>query len=133
MTHLKLNSKLYHYAARVTDIYDGDTLTVDIDLGMGVWRVGQTIRLWGLDTPEVRGSSREEGLRVRDFVRGLLQGKVVLLRTILDKRGTDKTGKFGRLLGILLLEGDDGEIINVNQKLIQLGMAKKLNPNGSRS
>ena len=28
---------LYHYRAIVTDVYDGDTLTVDLDLGFHVW------------------------------------------------------------------------------------------------
>lgn len=27
---------LYHYRAQVTDVYDGDTCTMDIDLGMGI-------------------------------------------------------------------------------------------------
>ena len=28
---------LYHYRAIVTEVYDGDTLTVDLDLGFHVW------------------------------------------------------------------------------------------------
>lgn len=30
---IRLTSKLYYYAADVTDVYDGDTITVDLDLG----------------------------------------------------------------------------------------------------
>lgn len=116
-------AKLYHYVAIVDSVYDGDTIKVSIDLGLGIWRRSQTIRLWGIDTPEIRGKEREEGKRVGDFVRELLEGKEILLRTILDKHGQDKTGKFGRLLGEILLDGQDGKLINVNQLLVEKGMA----------
>jgi hypothetical protein len=33
-------ANLYHYNARVVSVYDADTLTVDIDLGLGIWRLG---------------------------------------------------------------------------------------------
>ena len=132
-TNLKLKSKLYYYAAHVTKVYDGDTITVDLDLGLGMWRHGQSIRLWKVDTPELRGVEREEGLRVRDFVSDLLLGKDILVRTILNKRGQDRTGKYGRLLGEILIEDESGEIINVNELLIEQGMAVSMDADGSRS
>ncbi len=128
---LKLKSRLYYYAAHVIDVYDGDTITVNLDLGMGVWRHNQRIRFWKINTPEVRGPEREEGLRVRDFVRDLLLDKDILLRTILDKRGEDRTGKFGRLLGEILLEDDNGKIININKLLLQTGRARLTGADGS--
>lgn len=128
---LRLKSKLYFYAAHVTDIYDGDTMTVDVDLGLGMWRHGQTIRLWKLDTPEVRGEEREQGLAVRDFVRELLLDKTILLRTILDKRGDDSTGKFGRLLGEILFEDEQQTVINLNDLLLEKGLAVPLTEEGS--
>ena len=132
MTLLKSKSKLYHYAAHVTKVYDGDTITVDIDLGLGLWRHDQTIRLWKIDTPELRGPEREDGLRVRDFVRGLILDRDILLRTILDKRGQDRTGKFGRLLGEVLVEDDTQELINVNDLLLEQKMALPMGEDGSR-
>jgi micrococcal nuclease len=104
---------------------------VDLDLGLGLWRRGQSIRLWKLNTPEVRGVEREQGLQVRDFVRGLILDKTVLVRTILDKRGVDSTEKFGRLLGEILLNNSADEIINLNQLLLDNGMAKPLDAGGS--
>ncbi|MEZ4555429.1 MAG: hypothetical protein R2854_03065 [Caldilineaceae bacterium] len=56
-------------------------------------------------------------------MRSLVLGKTILVRTILDKRGDDRSGKFGRLLGELLVEGDDGVLINVNQLLLDEGYA----------
>ena len=61
---LKEQQKLYHYVADVTAVYDGDTITVDLDLGLGVWRHDQTIRLWKIDTPELHGPDRDRGLVV---------------------------------------------------------------------
>ncbi len=127
----KQKSRLYHYAAIVTAVYDGDTITVDVDLGMGLSRNRQSIRLWKVNTPEVRGDSKVEGKAVRDFVRELILGKTVLLRTILDKRGVDRTGKFGRLLGEVLVEDESGVIINVNQLLLDKGMGLPMDEGGA--
>ena len=136
MAQLKSKARLYHYTAHVTAVYDGDTVTVDVDLGLGLWRQGQTIRLWKVDTPELRGPEREEGLRVRDFVRDLILDRDILLRTILDKRGQDRTGKFGRLLGEILVENGleedgDGALINLNDLLLEQGMAIPYGEDGS--
>lgn len=128
---LRIRSRLYYYVAHVTDVYDGDTMTVDVDLGLGTWRHNQTIRLWKVNTPELRGPEREQGLRVRNFVRNYVLDKDVLLRTILDKRGVDQTGKFGRLLGEILVEDENGEILNINELLLQQGMALPMDAKGA--
>lgn len=131
MTMIKMKSQLYHYAAVVTDVYDGDTITVDIDLGIGIWRKGQKIRFWKVNTPELTGTQRTAGLKVRDFVQEMLLGKEVLLRTILDKRGVDSVGKFGRLLGEILIVDGAGELINVNELLVARGLAEPLGEDGA--
>lgn len=129
--HLRIRSKLYYYAAHVTAVYDGDTCTVDVDMGLGIWKHNQTIRLWKVNTPEVRGPERARGLEVRDFVRDYILGKDILLRTILDKRGEDQTGKFGRLLGEILVEDEAGELVNLNELLLTEGMAVPMDEGGS--
>lgn len=131
---LKIKSKLYYYVANVTAVYDGDTITVDLDLGLGVWRHGQAIRLWKVNTPEVKGADHERGVAVREFVRKLVLNKTVLLRTMLDKRGEDRNEKFGRLLGEVLVPGEDetAEPINLNELLLAQGMATPMGEDGSR-
>ena len=47
---------MYEYRATVISVYDGDTITVDIDLGFGIVLRKQKLRLYGLNTPEVRGA-----------------------------------------------------------------------------
>ena len=132
---VRIQASLYHYAANVISVYDGDTITVDIDLGMNLWKKGESLRLWRINTPEVKGVSRTEGLKVRDHVRSLVEGRQVLLRTILDKRGDDSTEKYGRLLAeVLVPEIENGVIvsyINVNEDLLQRGYALPMNADGS--
>jgi micrococcal nuclease len=94
-------AKLYHYRAKITAVYDGDTCTADVDLGFKVVVCGEKIRLARINALEIRGASRKEGLVARDFLRELILGKEVLLKTIRDKRG-----KYGRYLGeIIVTEG----------------------------
>ena len=48
-------TNLYFYKANVTSVYDGDTITADIDLGLGVFIKKQKLRLSRIDAPELRG------------------------------------------------------------------------------
>ena len=82
---------MYEYRATVVKVYDGDTLTVDIDLGFGVFLKKQKVRLRGIDTPEIRGAERKMGLIARDRVRELVLNRAVLIQTHKDKKG-----KYGR-------------------------------------
>ncbi len=106
---------MFTYAATVTDVYDGDTITVDIDLGFGMKFTGQKIRLYGINTPEVRGPERPEGLVARDWLRERILGKQIVLTTVKDRKG-----KYGRYLGRVFLSGD-----NINSELIDRGLARE--------
>jgi len=110
----KNEKSLYVYKAVVTGVYDGDTVTMDIDLGFSVTLKDQKIRLLGLNAPEVRGEQKELGLVTRDRLRQKILGRRVFLETHRDKKG-----KFGRWLGIIWLGEED-----VNQWLLKEGLAK---------
>ena len=56
-------NQLYFYKAVITSVYDGDTCTVDIDLGLSTWIRGEKVRLYRSNAPELRGAEREAGLR----------------------------------------------------------------------
>lgn len=90
---------MYEYRALVRKVYDGDTITVDIDLGFGIVLNAQKIRLIGINTPEVRGAEREEGLRSRDALRQKIGNKWIKVKTQKDKKG-----KYGRWLGEIWFE-----------------------------
>ena len=68
---------MYIYNAIITSVYDGDTVTADIDLGFEVWLKGQKLRLLNIDTPEVRGKEKAEGIVSRDALRSRILGKEV--------------------------------------------------------
>ena len=107
----------YKYKAHVTKVYDGDTITVSIDCGFGIELQKQKIRLYGINTPEVRGEERELGIVSRDRLREKILDKDIILETIKDKKG-----KYGRFLGIVHYNN-----ININDWLVENGLAKKAN------
>lgn len=105
----------YIYKALVTGVYDGDTITVDIDFGMNIWRRDVKLRLARIDTPELRGEERPKGLLVRDYVRDLILNKYVIIKTI-----KDSTGKYGRYLAEVFIND-----LHLNNHLVEKGMAVK--------
>ncbi len=108
---------LYTYRAEIVSVYDGDTATVDIDLGFNIWMRDQTLRFYCVNTPEVRGVEREHGLIVRDAVRRWLPaGSEIILQSV-----EDRTGKYGRWLAVLTPIGWDE---SVNARLMREGMAE---------
>lgn len=116
-------NKLYRYSAYVKDVYDGDTITVDISLGFHVTMSDIKVRLIGIDTPEIRTKDLDEkkkGLETRDWLRERILNKKVLLHT-------KEKGKFGRWLGMIwTLEEDKPEFENsYNKQLINEGFAKE--------
>ena len=109
-----MNFNTYYYKAKVIRIYGGDTITVLVDLGFSLTQK-MNIRLYGINTPEIRGEERPEGLISRDYLRSLITDKDVIIETF-----KDKTGKYGRMLATIYL--DD---LNVNEHLITEGYAEK--------
>jgi micrococcal nuclease len=58
---------MYTYRAKIISVYDGDTVTALVDLGFGITNKIK-IRLKGINTPEVRGAERPEGIVSRDYL-----------------------------------------------------------------
>ena len=113
---------LFHYRAVIQSVYDGDTVTADIDLGLGLWKRKEKLRLNRINAPEVRGGERELGLLARDFLRGLIDGKEVVVQTIKDKKG-----KYGRYIADIWIEQETApgiEMLNVSDLIVSKGHAK---------
>jgi micrococcal nuclease len=117
ITNLKLNN-MYEYRAKVIEVYDGDTITVELDLGFKI-KKEEKIRLAGINTPEVKGEERELGLISRDRLRELILGKDVVITTFKDKKG-----KYGRYLGDITYTDEDGNVYFVNDWLVEEGLAE---------
>ena len=95
--------------------YDGDTCTIDIDLGLDVALRGQTIRLCDINAPELRsGNQRAAGAAARDYLN-MLVGTSTAVEVVIPQNAHDS---FGRWLAYLYIDGR-----SVNQHLIQSGHA----------
>lgn len=117
---IPLERNQYFYEATVGSIYDGDTVRLNIDLGFSMWIINTSVRLAGIDAPEVRGLERPEGLKSRDYLSTVIPpGSVVFIKTA---KGT--TEKYGRYLATILLP--DGT--NINMLMIEMGYAAPYNP-----
>ncbi len=119
---LKLNliakdAELFHYTAHVQSVYDGDTCRVDIDLGLGIWIRNEKLRLVRINAPEMTGPDKALGTASRDFLRGLIDGREIIIETVKDRRG-----KYGRYLAEIWM-GQKGVWINVNDALVTAGHA----------
>lgn len=110
--------KLYIYKAFVEGVYDGDTITVDIDLGFKTHLKGEKVRLNRIDAPELRGTQKEKGLASRDFLREKILGKDIFIETIKDRQE-----KYGRYLAEIFIEIKKDKFINVNDLLVEKGYA----------
>jgi micrococcal nuclease len=102
----------YRYRAHVEKIYDGDTITVRVDLGFHTHTI-QRLRLARIDAWEVRGEERPAGLIARDWLRTQILGKDIEVET-------SKTGKYGRYIAEVFTV--DGGCLN--DALVANGHAK---------
>ncbi len=109
---------LYHYKAIVTSVYDGDTCTVDIDLGLSAWIRGEKLRLNRINAPELTGKDKPEGVKSRDFLKSKILGKEITIETIKDRRE-----KYGRYLAEIWIEDKKGNYTNINDLTVKEGFA----------
>jgi micrococcal nuclease len=129
---------MYQYSAIIRKVVDGDTIEIDIDLGLSVWLHDEKVRLYGVNTPEVYGVKKgspewEKGNLASEFVKTNLKEKdTIMIETIKDKKE-----KYGRYLGIVyirieptIIEGLSnirhvGDFYCLNDILIAKGLANE--------
>jgi micrococcal nuclease len=115
---------VYTYNAKVVTVHDGDTVTLNVDMGFSL-NFTDHFRLYGPDPDVAMGLNAPElntqaGKTAQKFLESLLAqcGNQVVVRTIRDKKE-----KYGRYMGVLFVQGPVG-LINVNQALLDSGNAK---------
>jgi micrococcal nuclease len=111
---------MYEYFVKnVTNVVDGDTIDVIIDLGFDIL-FSSRVRLAGIDTPESRTTDKAEkvlGLESKDYLKKMLKdAKSVVIKT--EKMNSSE--KYGRILGWIYVNGDTESL---NDKLINDGYA----------
>ena len=105
---------MYQYKAKIIEVYDGDTVTAMVDLGFYHFQQ-MKFRLYGINTPEIRGEEREQGIIVRDILRAMILDKEVTINSYKDKQE-----KYGRYLANIVIDG-----VDVNHWLVQNGHAQE--------
>ena len=121
----------YEFPVVITRVVDGDTVDARIDIGFKI-KYDERIRLMGIDTPESRTSNIKEkqlGLASKARIKELLAMANVIpkkrgQKDIILKTSKDGKGKFGRILGSLIINGNTGNPIDVNMILISEGHAR---------
>ena len=96
---------MYEYNCQVKRVVDGDTIDVILDLGFSVLYKAR-VRLFGIDTPESRTRDKDEKVRGKmssRFLKECVSSGDVVIRTELK----DSRGKFGRVLGTVMVDGVD--------------------------
>jgi micrococcal nuclease len=111
---------MYEYRIKkVTNVVDGDTIDVEIDLGFSV-SYAQRLRLAGIDTPESRTTDKAEkvlGLEAKEYLKGKIKdAKDVVVKT----EKPDSSEKYGRILGWVYIDGSNKSI---NEQMIEDGHA----------
>lgn len=109
---------MYQYKAIITNVVDGDTFDMDIDLGFNI-HIHERMRLLDIDTPEKFGEEKELGLIVKQFVINNFLNKEVVIKS--EKADVAaNTDSFGRWLVRVAING-----INVCDAYNYLGINKK--------
>ena len=101
---------------RVTRVYDGDTITVDLSCRTKIFCKNIGIRIRGIDTPEIRDKRphiKKKAYKARDYVRNRIKSaKHMELRNL-------SRGKYFRVIAEVWLDG-----YNLGEEMIDKGLAK---------
>lgn len=100
----------YAGSSKVSRVTDGDTITVRDD------RAEKTIRLVGIDAPEISHKKREASQPYAQAATKYLAGLVLNKTVEIKEYGQDR---YGRTLGVVFLGGK-----NVNLEMVKAGYAE---------
>ena len=110
---------MYEYKCEVTRVVDGDTVDCVLDLGFSILHKCR-VRLYGIDTPESRTRDLDEKARGKlaaKFVQDSIDnGKDIVLRSELK----DSKGKYGKVLGSIVVDG-----LDINKAMVVQNLAVK--------
>lgn len=121
MENLPVKFPDYVRYAEVVRIVDGDTIDCNVDLGWHV-KVWARFRLSDLNTAEIRGAEREEGLMDMAYVQDWIDiGEEIIIESHKDPKGG-----FGRWAArIWVFNHVDEEWFDFNFHLVDMGIAEE--------
>jgi len=107
---------LYTYAITPKRIIDGDTVVCDIDLGFSLWLRDVSIRVYGINAPEIHGPTKIAGEQARIYSMQWFN-RPDFKYTV---KVAEKPDKYGRVLGCVMATKDAETFILAND-LIKAG------------
>jgi endonuclease YncB( thermonuclease family) len=116
-----MEKQLYYYFAKILKVIDADTVELDVDCGFDIW-LKKSARLARINAYEIKlGTNttieqKKAGLQGKEYVVKLLEGKKVIIKSVLDKE------KYGRIL-VEIFYLEDNNWINLNDELVRLNFA----------
>lgn len=127
---MSIYDNLYRKLAKLESVYDGDSYRISIDNGKYNWDFNHPVRLFGIDTPELRprhGSAEEKtaeraaGHEARARALDLLNAATgPLVIQTLKRPGKKLLDKYGRILAHIFIPVGD-QVIDLAQQLIEEG------------
>ena len=106
--------KVWRYDfVQLVRVIDGDTLELSIDMGNSIRWQGK-FRLFGIDTPEVHGTTAQAGQAARAALAEMLTASGI------DYCETYKPDKYGRWLVTIIAGGK-----NLSGEMVARGLAKQ--------
>lgn len=117
---------MYTYKATLVHVVDGDTADVVVDLGFDITQT-MRLRFNGINTPELKGSTHDAGIKSKAFVEQELgKAKTIGIKTY-------KIEKFGRYVADVFYSYDDISVEDVfttgmflNRRLVEEGLAAEV-------
>ncbi len=109
---------LYHYKMTVTRVVDGDTIYGDVDLGFNFGGRKMEFRLAEVNTPEIKGPTRDAGIASKKYVEDTVLNKEVIIITKKDSKE-----KYGRYLAWVYYLENEKDWVCLNKKLVELNLA----------
>lgn len=113
---------MYEYVCSLARLVDGDTAYLIVDLGFNI-RMKECFRLFGIDTPEVRGVEKEAGKAATAHLQKLIDDGLAAGGKLIARTRKDKKGKYGRWICTLLILNPDGSELDLNNQLVKDGHA----------
>ena len=113
----------YIYRGKLERVVDGDTIDALIDVGFDIW-IKKRIRYKGIDTWESRTrdlAEKAKGLEAKARNKELLME--VSSKSGYFRLKSYGVGKYGRVLGEIFIEDNEGKQYNINETLISEGHA----------
>lgn len=105
----------YRYTATLRKLHDGDTASVDIDLGFRLSHGNVWIRFDGYNAPEITGPQREFGLWAKNYLSRLIAESEGLLYIKTDQVVVQSITRY--VAAVYVFSPEDRKLVSVADRM----------------